>query len=190
MIPGPRRLPIGTDPCSQPVDPTNVSHDVLGKSDEPIHDHHGISDAYSEVLTVGSTGTKSATLAAVPDIAYAPGLHVEAIRFGASERDWRVDPVEVNDREGQIVPRGRKSEALGVSESIACAVAAPEEAAMPHASPTIGSDRERTERALPDVPLIAEDLLQQARQQADSGAPTEAVKAIFDHVAALREGRA
>lgn len=40
-----------------------------------------------------------------------------------------------------------------------------------------------------DVPLIVEDLLWQARHLADSGAPTEAVKAILDHVAALREGR-
>ena len=48
-----------------------------------------------------------------------------------------------------------------------------------------------TESDLPlrDVPLIVEDLLTQARQLADSGAPPEAVKAILDHVAALREGR-
>ena len=45
------------------------------------------------------------------------------------------------------------------------------------------------ELLLPDVPLIVEDLLLQARQLADSGAPTEAVRAILDHVAALREGR-
>ena len=44
-------------------------------------------------------------------------------------------------------------------------------------------------RSLPDVPLIVEDLLLQARELAVFGAPTEAVKAILDHVAALREGR-
>lgn len=42
---------------------------------------------------------------------------------------------------------------------------------------------------LPDVPLIIEDLLLQARQLADAGAPTDVVEAILDHVAALREGR-
>lgn len=42
---------------------------------------------------------------------------------------------------------------------------------------------------LADVPLIVEDLLMRARQLADSGAPTEAVVEILDHVAALREGR-
>ena len=45
------------------------------------------------------------------------------------------------------------------------------------------------ELPLADVPLIVEDLLLQARQLADSGAPSEAVRGILDHVAALREGR-
>jgi len=47
----------------------------------------------------------------------------------------------------------------------------------------------QAEARLEDAPLIAEDLLCQARQLADSGAPTKAVKVILDHVAALREGR-
>lgn len=42
---------------------------------------------------------------------------------------------------------------------------------------------------LPDLPLIVEDLLRQAQQLANSGAPTEAVEVILDHVAAVREGR-
>lgn len=42
---------------------------------------------------------------------------------------------------------------------------------------------------LSDVPLIVEDLLLRARQLADCDAPTHAVEAILDHVAALREGR-
>lgn len=45
------------------------------------------------------------------------------------------------------------------------------------------------EAHLQDVPLIVEDILGQARRLADSGAPTEAVKALLDHVADLREGR-
>ena len=42
---------------------------------------------------------------------------------------------------------------------------------------------------LPDVPLIVEDLLNRAKRLADSCAPTAAIEAILDHVAALREGR-
>lgn len=42
---------------------------------------------------------------------------------------------------------------------------------------------------LPDVPLIIEDLLLQARKLVDSGALYEAIEAVLDHVAALREGR-
>lgn len=42
------------------------------------------------------------------------------------------------------------------------------------------------ELPLPDVPLIGEDLLLQAKALADSGAPTEAVEAALEHVAALR----
>ena len=40
-----------------------------------------------------------------------------------------------------------------------------------------------------DIPLIVEDLLMQARHLTDAGAPIEAVVAILDHVAALRERR-
>lgn len=42
---------------------------------------------------------------------------------------------------------------------------------------------------LPDVPLIIEDLLAQAKQLADAGAPREAIDELLDHVAALRDGR-
>lgn len=42
---------------------------------------------------------------------------------------------------------------------------------------------------LSDVPLIVDGLLLRAMELANSGAPTEAVEAILDHVTALREGR-
>ena len=42
---------------------------------------------------------------------------------------------------------------------------------------------------LSDVPLLVEDLLLQARALVESGAPTEAIEAILEQVAALREGR-
>lgn len=45
------------------------------------------------------------------------------------------------------------------------------------------------ELTLPDVPLIVEDLLLQAKRLADAGAPTGVIEEILDHVAAMREGR-
>ena len=42
---------------------------------------------------------------------------------------------------------------------------------------------------LPDIPLIIEDLIAQAKQLADAGAGREAIDEILDQVAALREGR-
>lgn len=47
----------------------------------------------------------------------------------------------------------------------------------------------RPEHPLSDDLLIVEDLLLQARTLADLGAPIETVKAILDHVVAVREGR-
>ena len=46
-----------------------------------------------------------------------------------------------------------------------------------------------SEVPLPDMPLIVEGLLLEARQLADAGPQTEEVDSILDHVAALREGR-
>ena len=42
---------------------------------------------------------------------------------------------------------------------------------------------------LPDVPLIIEDLLAQAKQLADAGEHRKAIDELLDYVAALREGR-
>lgn len=45
------------------------------------------------------------------------------------------------------------------------------------------------ELPLPDVPLLVEDLLIEAKRLADAGAPTESIEEILDQVTALREGR-
>ncbi|WP_353080839.1 hypothetical protein [Tessaracoccus lapidicaptus] len=42
---------------------------------------------------------------------------------------------------------------------------------------------------LPDLPLLIEGLLIEAKRLVDAGSPTETVEEIVDHVAALREGR-
>ncbi len=45
------------------------------------------------------------------------------------------------------------------------------------------------ELPLPDVPLIVEGLLVEAKRLADADAPTSAVSEILEHVVAVREGR-
>ena len=71
----------------------------------------------------------------------------------------------------------------------ATSVEVDQEGLAAHDSPTGVAAVREAERPLADVLLIAEDLLLRARRLADSGAPTEAVEEILDHVAALREGR-
>jgi fatty acid-binding protein DegV len=44
-------------------------------------------------------------------------------------------------------------------------------------------------RPLPDVPLIVEDLLTEAKRLADAGAAPEEIKQILDEVEQLRAGR-
>ena len=52
-----------------------------------------------------------------------------------------------------------------------------------------GADLELYFDPCPDVPLIVEDLLVQAKRLADAGAPSESIDEIFDLIAALRDGR-
>ena len=86
--------------------------------------------------------------------------------------------------------RSPTPEPAGEWESSEPPVAEAEEVLQPLESPTAGAPAVTDpELPLPDVPLVVEDLLKQARRLADSGGPSEAVKAILDHVADLREGR-
>ncbi len=75
------------------------------------------------------------------------------------------------------------------SGAAATLVQVDQEGMAAHHSPTGVAAVREDERRLADVLLIAENLLLQARRLAESGAPQEAVEAILDQVAALREGR-
>lgn len=103
--------------------------------------------------------------------------------------DFDVDPVRGINPKERVVPR--RPVPAGGKRSIATPVAGPRMARRANSCLPIAwvPAVSEPELLLPDVPLIVEDLLLQARQLADAGAPTEAVKAILDHVAALREGR-
>lgn len=54
---------------------------------------------------------------------------------------------------------------------------------------TRGAALDQPTLPLPDVPLIIEDLLVQAKALADAGASTDLVEELLDQVAALRAGR-
>jgi hypothetical protein len=189
MDPEPKSPNIGTAlwlPCA---DAHGVRYVDCGKSfGEVAQDHRVSSDAHHELLATDRTGATSATHEAFARTTDARALLTdEAIRRPGGDLDCHVDPVQVLDPAGQIVPRRPAPEAGGEWESIATPGAAHPEVRQPHdPGVTVVSD---PELPLPDVPLIVEDLLMQASQLAGAGAPNEALEEIFDHVAALREGR-
>lgn len=82
-----------------------------------------------------------------------------------------AESVPVVDVAGRVLPQRRMPEVWGES------------------APAVDSAAVYEELPLADVPLIVEDLLLQARTLADLGAPIETVKAILDHVVAVRERR-
>ena len=98
------------------------------------------------------------------------------------------DQVGLMEAEGRVVPQ-RSRARVRRARGPALAIDAVNFEVMLEIARRVGVAN-KAEPLPADVPLIVEDLLCQARQLADSGAPTEAVKAILDHVAALREGRA
>jgi len=109
-------------------------------------------------------------------------------RFGA-EFGYDDESIQVIDGQGRFVPPRRVLRAKGGSVP-ALALAAVHEGNVPGNAFLRGVviDRE-LELPIPDLPLVVEGLLLRAVQLTDSGAPAKPVKAILDHVDALREGR-
>lgn len=111
----------------------------------------------------------------------------EIRRTGRYEVD--EDRVRMTDAEGHVLPQRPLAQVRRARAAALTIDAVNEEGTSALGIARSVGVANRAEARLADVPLIVEDLLGQARQLADSGAPTEAVKAILDHVAALREGR-
>ena len=103
--------------------------------------------------------------------------------------DVGEDPARITDAEGHVWPQRPLAQAPRASEApLTIDAVNVEDTSALGIARKVG-EVNRAEARLADVPLIVEDFLCQARQLADSGAPTEAVKAVLDHAAALRDGR-
>ncbi|HBX80613.1 MAG TPA: hypothetical protein DEG88_02000 [Propionibacteriaceae bacterium] len=89
----------------------------------------------------------------------------------------------------RVVPQPLSQGVCGEGESVAAIVEVHQEAKPVDDFPSGDFGVSEHERLHHDVPLMVEGLLLQAGMMVDSGAPTKAVEAILDHVAALREGR-
>ena len=126
------------------ADAHGVHHDDAGKSfDDVARDYHQTSDAHRELLTPEARGdVLSATHKAAANTAYARALLIEAaIKRRGGDLDLYVDPVQVRDPHGRIVPPQQRPEAIGEWEDVApVSFAAPEEPPQQQDAPT--TDRE------------------------------------------------
>ena len=121
------------------ADAHGVRYDDAGKSfDDVARDYHQTSDAYRELLTPEARGdVLSVTHRAAANTAYARALLIEAaIERRGGDLDLYVDPVQVRDPNGRIVPPQQRPEVTGEWESIATPAAAPEELWQPHGAST------------------------------------------------------
>ncbi|MHA6522935.1 hypothetical protein [Tessaracoccus sp. G1721] len=100
-----------------------------------------------------------------------------------------ADRLQVATGRGRAVPQRPLLNLRRESGAAATLLEVDQESRAAYDFPTGVAAAREAEGPLADVLLIAEDLLLQARRLADSGAPREAVEAILDQVAALREGR-
>lgn len=89
----------------------------------------------------------------------------------------------------RVVPQPLQQEVCAEGEPVATIVEVHQQATPLGDFPYEDLGVSEHERLLPDVPLIVEDLLLQARLLADTGAPTEVVEDILDYAASLREDR-
>ena len=112
-----------------------VRYDDAGKSfDDVVRDYYQTSDVYRELLTPAPRGGGlSATHQAAANTAYARALLIEGvIERRGGDLDLFVDPVQVRNPNGRIVPRQQSPEAMGEWEYQAPVLSAPEELPQPY----------------------------------------------------------
>lgn len=110
------------------------------------------------------------------------------IRRG-DESGFDSDRVQDTHSPGRALPQGTPPNSWRASRADSTGVAVDQVNKAAHDFWTGVAAARDPEFRFHDVPLIVEDLLIQARQLSDAGAPTEMVDEILDHVSALREGR-
>lgn len=135
----PDRLVTRIDLWLRWADDHGVRYDDAGKSfDDVARDYYETSGACRELLTPALRGDGlSAMHQATANTAYARALLIEAvIERRGGDLDLYVDPVQVRDPHGRIVPPQQGPEVMGEWESIATRAAAPEELPQLHDAPT------------------------------------------------------
>lgn len=191
MNPEPHRSGAGTEPWVQWA---GVSDDDGKTFHEIAQGYHVGANAYRELLTTDPKGMTSATQQGV---ANARVSWARLIKDAIGRRGCNLDsydaPVQRPGLGGRCVPPRSTPESSGERDFGAAPVAHLRKAIQTHTSPITTTGVPAVgppELRLSDVPLILEDLLVRAQQLVDSGAPSEAIEAILDHVAGLRDGRA
>jgi len=122
------------------ADAHGVRYDDVGKSfDDVARDFYQTGDAYRELLTPElRVDGLSATHQAAANTAYARALLIEAaIERRGGDLDLYVDPVQVRDPNGRIVPPQQSPEAMGEWEDVApVPFTAPKKPPQQHDAPT------------------------------------------------------
>lgn len=177
-----RHLVTGTRLWLQPADAHGVRFDDACRPfDDTGHDDDATGDSLGTLHAFDRAGTSSAT-----DEAAGSPADTRAVTSRPRLDTGVASSTSMSTRSKSSTRRsGSSSDVRRLLGSERCN----ETTAGPITARSDSCPVSEPELLLPDIPLIVEDFLVRAKQLADSGAPTEAIEAILDHVAALREGR-
>lgn len=187
----PQRPMTGSRPSLQRAHSQGVHYADIDRSLDEVPERFSCapSDVCGELPADDRTG---APLATQPDAAgTTPASLVQAaIGCRCGEFQSVIGALQVYAPEGSLLPSQWPSRTSAVVPVVSHDARrhrfAPEQH---HCEASWAQAAEEPILALPDLPLIVEDLLIGAKQLVDSGAPNESVEALLDHIASLREGR-
>lgn len=116
-------------------------------------------------------------------------LSDDTLGGGGGDHRFYVDPHEVLGQDARSVSRRSTPQADDEWGPVAKPGAFTRRPVVRLTTRRRGYTVSELDLSLPDAPLIVEDLLVKAKWLAASGAPSESIEVILDHVAALRERR-